>query len=154
MPTVHNFVDSKIRGDRGEEIVADYFSKKGYSIRFLTVPEQKELLYDLHLTRKDGKEFKIEVKTEFKAERTNNVFWETQVNGKPGWTQKYDENSDVKIIWVLPYSRYFYIAHAKHLKNFPYAQYPLVPVFNTGFKAEGHLVPLCDLKSICKTYRV
>lgn len=153
MSKVHNFQESLVIGNEGEKKLTDYLTSLGYEVRKLTVPEQLEKLYDLECTKEtvNGKvSVQIEVKTERKAERTGNIFFETSVGTLPGWCLKYPEDSKVFVTWYLPMSEVIYTLPARKLKLLDYKKYPFREVLNETYIATGYLIPLTYLRKVCK----
>jgi hypothetical protein len=111
---IHNFVTSNSKGKLGETLIKEYLQAKGWEVTDATRQQQLKKGIDFTV-RKDGKSFALEVKTEYRAESTGNVFWEMEVDGKPGWTQKYKEGSQVLICTLLPIKRIVYMYFSKSL---------------------------------------
>lgn len=105
---IHNFASSNSKGKLGESVVKEYLQGKGWEVTDATRKEQLHKGIDFTV-KKDGKSFTLEVKTEYRAESTGNVFWEMEVDGKPGWTQKYGKDSHVVVCTLLPVKRIVYM---------------------------------------------
>lgn len=163
----HTFSESNAKGKLGESIITEYFTRKGYTVLPASM-EQNKSGYDLLVTNDKGKEYYIEVKTDSVGETTHNLFWEMEVSGKPGWTQKYTEDSKVLICVLLPVSRRMYIFSAKSLprmttyieENFPNSKKYVDNVVNQGtprevhYVAWGYLLPFSTLSKFSKVYSV
>jgi hypothetical protein len=146
---VHEFSQSFQIGKIGETLMRDYFESLGFQVYSLNKKEQKEYLYDLRIS-KGNRIYGVEVKTELKGEQTGNIFYETEVDGKPGWTQKYSDDSKVVIVWVLPISLKAYMLPASKLLEIPYEDYEKREVLNPRYSAIGYKVPLSIVKPLCK----
>lgn len=150
---IHTFGNSNKKGLIGEQVVTKYFESLGYVVSRLSIPDQKRLGYDLKI-HKDNKTFGIEVKTEFEADNTGNIFYETKIvtddTEKTGWCLKYPDTSKVMIFWYLPNTRRLLIYPANKLKQLEYQLFKLRKCFNPNYYAEGHLIPLTYLLPKCK----
>lgn len=105
MTTVHTFKQSKKLGDIGEKVVKDFLTKRGYRVENVSIPEQKAKHIDFKCYVGDTLVFYVEVKTDFQATKTGNIFWEYEVDGKPGWGNQYSEDRPeipILLIWYLP----------------------------------------------------
>lgn len=149
-PTKNNFKKDFNIGLIGENIVKKYFENKGYKSTHASVKEELQFGYDF-IVEKEEERFKIEVKTELKAITTSNIFFELIANNKPGWTQKYNENSDVFIYWVLPHLEEIWVLPASRLKTLEQKakeeNFKIVTI-KTGC-ASGICIPLSFLKNWC-----
>lgn len=162
----HNFQESNRKGKVGESILSAFFVSKGYEVELANLQQQKEEHWDLKLRKPDTTDRYVEVKTEYKAETTGNVFWEMEVNGKPGWTQLYDDSQlDVIVTWLLPESRTIYMLKAIRLAELTeLIKYEFGDkkreVYNTSstgkadYIAWGYLVPLTFLSKYAKRFQL
>jgi hypothetical protein len=149
---MHIFEKSKSRGVLGEEIAREFFISKGFEVSpLLSIDEQYRKGYDFRVS-KQGIVSNIEVKTDFLAGFTKNIFWEVEVDGKPGWTQKYGSESTVTICWVIPDISLICIFPANKLLDIEYIDYPEKEVINEHYVAKGFLVPLSIVKSKSKSF--
>lgn len=144
---MHVFHDSFQRGIVGEKAIADFMRSKGYDIEVLPVDAQKAYGYDLHCEASDFT-YQLEVKTEYQAELTGNIFFETQVGNKPGWCIMYQSLTNVHIVWYLPKSHRALTLPANRLLDIPFDKYPRRVARNPGYQAVGHLIPLPVIESI------
>lgn len=153
-----------MRGKVGESILQAYLELKGWTITSATKQEQLKEGIDFKVAKGD-KHYSLEVKTEYSAERTGNVFWEMEVDGKPGWTQKYQQDSDVLVCTLLPIRRVVYMYFAKSLPRI--TQYikdnfegTKRVVTNTHYRSGktylswGYLLPLEHLSKFSKMYKI
>ena len=69
-------------GELGEETLDAFFAEKGYEIKNVTMKEQRRGIDRIFV--KDGKEVKVEYKTDALTARTGNVFIETVSSNKSG----------------------------------------------------------------------
>jgi hypothetical protein len=164
--TIHNFTESNRKGKVGESILSAFFESKGYTVTPATLSQQKEEHWDLKLTKENIETKYIEVKTEYRAESTGNVFWEMDVNGKPGWTQLYSDSTlNIFLTWLLPVSRTVYILKANRLQELTeYIESEFKDkrreVYNTASTTSGkhvswgYLVPLSWLSTIVNKFKV
>lgn len=141
-----------------------YFQGKGYTVTSASKVQQIQEGIDFILHKGDI-EYQVEVKTEYRAESTGNVFWEMEVSGKPGWTQKYASDSKVLICILLPVARQVYIFYAKSLPriteyvkdNFENSKRIISNSSgksNKIYTAWGYLLPLPHLAKFAKMYTI
>jgi hypothetical protein len=164
--TTHKFVESHVKGKVGESILSAFFVSKGYGVQLANLEQQKEEHWDLRLIKPETTDRYVEVKTEYKAETTGNVFWEMEVNGRRGWTQLYSNSElNVVIAWLLPTSRTTYLLKASRLAELTEViKYEFGDkkreVYNTSStgKADyiswGYLVPLTFLSKYAKKFKL
>lgn len=145
---MHSFVPSKRKGNVGEKFVDELYKQKGYVTSFLSIKDQKEYGYDIK-AEKDNKVLKIEVKTEF---YTNNIFFETNVGAKKGWTQKYSSTTNVLIHWYFPLLNELIIYPAKYLSLISFESFPQKTIkdkrTNNAIEVIGYLIPISYIKSL------
>jgi hypothetical protein len=147
---IHNFSDSNKVGKEGERQVSEYLRSKGYKIIPATLQQQLTENWDIRI-EKDGEVRLVEIKTEPKAEKTGNFFWEMTVDTEPGWTQNYKSNPlSISIVWFLPFSKVAYAINSKKLpvlEETIVATFPERTVHNTNYSATGFLVPVSFIAS-------
>lgn len=162
--TIHTFTESVKKGSVGESVIRAHFESKGWTCTPAALLEQKSVGIDFTLSKGD-RNYGLEVKTEYSAEKTGNVFWEMEVSGKPGWTQKYAEDSKILICTLLPYSRVIYLYFAKSLpkitqyirdnfENSKRTVYNTSGVQGRTLNAWGYLLPLPHLAKFSKKYKI
>lgn len=144
MSIIHTFVTANQKGKYGEYYIANYLVKKGYTIEF-----KNTKYYDL-VVRKDTEEYKLEIKTEYY--KSNNIFFETIVDGKLGWTQKYPSSTSIHIVWLFPNNNHRIVTlPAKELSSIDYRQYVKKDIVNRWggriIDAVGYLVPIEDIEA-------
>jgi hypothetical protein len=89
MAEIHDFNQSKIAGDEGEQFLDRFFEQRGNKVESVTMEEQKRDKVDRRITNiKSGYVALTEYKTDEKAKQTGNIFVETFSNaeyGTAGW---------------------------------------------------------------------
>lgn len=152
MAVVHEFATSLERGLLGEKIAKNFFMSRDYIIfQDLSKAEQYKNGYDFRVS-KDGKVSAIEVKTDYGAERSGCLFWETKVDGEKGWTQRYKSDSKVTICWVIPYLSQILILPASKLRTIEGSKFRRREVQNPDYTSFGYLVPIEYIKPFCKVF--
>lgn len=162
---IHDFNVSLNRGQVGESIIEAFLTSKGYSVKRVEgKAAQLELGYDLEASKLETT-LRIEVKTDYRSESTGNFYWEMEVSGKPGWTQKYQDKQEKIYIFLLqPNTRKLFIFPASKLPfiteyikdNFPGS---IRRVTNKGHQGRllsswGYLVPCEHMKKLAKCYSI
>jgi len=75
-----------LRAIPGEEMVCAFLRAKGYDAWRITNVALQKHGADIIFDKRDGSPQQIvQVKTDFKAVETKNIYWETEANGRPGW---------------------------------------------------------------------
>lgn len=146
---MYTWKETLAKGQKGEKVIKDYFESIGYNCSFLSIKNQKKYGFDI-LAKKDIESLYIEVKTEYYAAKSNNIFFETKVDGKLGWCLKYSPSSKVTICWYFPHSKEIALYPAKDLCKISYNDFPKKEVLNNWgrlVRAEGHLIPISYLKN-------
>tara|TARA_Y100000310_G_C20644818_1_gene795974 strand:- start:1143 stop:1601 length:459 start_codon:yes stop_codon:yes gene_type:complete len=69
--------------EKNKTFICEFLGEKGYTI----LEDRNDYQYDL-LVEKNGKQFKVELKEDFKAEETGNVAVEFHSRGKPSGISK------------------------------------------------------------------
>lgn len=89
MTQIHDFKQSKVSGDEGEQFLDTYFRRNGYKVEPVTMHEQKQDKVDRKIVNlKSGKSTIAEYKTDAEAKTKHNIFVEVVSNaegGSPGW---------------------------------------------------------------------
>lgn len=145
--------ESKQIGIIGENIVEQFFLKKGYTVTKLSKEDQLIKHYDFLVTKVD-KSYKIEVKYDRSLDREGEACFETKIylaennwHSMPGWTQLYSTLSNVHIIYVLPSSKQFLVIPAKDLKKIDYRQFRSVSKdIHLNCSMTAHYIPLSYLQ--------
>ena len=103
-----------------------------------------------------GHEFRFEVKTEFRAERTKNLCFETVSyaspgnRGKVGWGLKMEETSNIIYIVPGPDDIYFFVPEI--LQQWVFDNYSTLRPFvakNEGYVTLGVLMPISKIQHLC-----
>lgn len=147
MSDVHNFGDSLERGAAGEEFIARWLSQWG-TVDMVEDMEVQRRGIDMILNH-DGRPMTLEVKTDYRAAETGNVFLETvsvQTEGgkssKPGWL--FTCSADRLVYYVPGLFIGVYIPQDL-VDKYHYswnANYPIGRAYNRGYHSEGLLVPV------------
>jgi hypothetical protein len=142
-------------GELGEETLDKYFAKKGYEIEKVSMKEQRRGID--RILKKDGKEIKVEYKTDALTARTGNVFVETissSKSGALGWSMK--THADYVFYYVPSYKQAL-ILKPQYLRNkipFWVFEYKQRPVRNKGYFSYGIPVPWEVLKKDCQVLNI
>lgn len=134
-------------GEVGEAFLDDFFRSRGHTIRLATREEQRQGV-DRFITAPDGREMKVEYKTDHLAARTGNAFVETvsvDTAGKPGWALT--TQADYVVYYVPPL--FIVVLPIMSLRwALPgwMREYPSRRAANDGYQTHGLLVPLDVLR--------
>lgn len=148
-PVIHEFSDRLKRGEAIECALDEHFAER-YSIRKATMKEQREGI-DRVFTDADGESFAVEIKADWRASDTGNVFIETvsvdtqMVDGwaytsKAGW-----------LVYAFPQERRYVLVRLaelrKKLREWLRA-YPRAKARNATYHTHGVLVPVAELERL------
>lgn len=142
-------------GELGEETLDAFFAEKGYEIKNVTMKEQRRGIDRIFV--KDGKEVKVEYKTDALTARTGNVFIETvssNKSGAPGWAVK--TQADYVVYYVSGYKQALLLKPEYLRSKIPYwlFEYRQRPVRNKGYMTFGIPVPWEVLKKDCQVLNI
>jgi hypothetical protein len=138
-------------GELGEKTLDAFFAEKGYEIKNVTMKEQRRGIDRIFV--KDGKEMKVEYKTDALTARTGNVFIETvssNKSGAPGWAVK--TQADYVVYYVPGYKQALLLKPEYLRSKIPYwlFEYRQRPVRNKGYMTFGIPVPWEVLRENCQ----
>lgn len=137
------------KGNFGENIVKEFFLSKGYEIISATLDQQINESWDFRVVGK--KDLLIEVKSDFAAEKTGNIFLETEVGSGLGFVRKINPELDVKFAFVFPQPQEIGFVDAKILLNIDLEklQFRMFTHKSNNYTAGGYLLPKEDFYSLC-----
>ena len=157
---IYHFDTQFQRGITGEMMVVHYLEQQGWTCHTDSVmdgvkrPHDIVAMHPIH----SRTPIRIEVKTDWTAEKTRNAFLETVSNTNtraPGWAYTCKANV---LFYLLPESRIAYeVSPARIRRNMPLwiARYPQRAIANAGYKTHGCLVPLHAIQKIAvKTHKL
>jgi hypothetical protein len=139
------------KGKFGEKVVKEFFISKNYEVIPATSDQQINESWDFRVIGK--KDLLIEVKTDYMAAKTGNIFLETEVGDGLGFIRKIKPDSKIVFAFVFPQSRRIGFIDAQmllcieleklHFRKFTHKS-------NT-YTAGGYLCPWEDFFSACFT---
>lgn len=139
------------KGNFGEKVVKEFFVSKNYEVIPATLDQQINESWDFRAIGK--KDLLIEVKTDYAAAKTGNVFLETEVGEGLGFIRKIKPDSKIVFAFVFPQSQQIGFIDAQmllcieleklHFRRFTHKS-------NT-YPAGGYLLPWADFYSACFT---
>ena len=152
----YNFQEQKGVGDTGERILDAFFMSLGYEVEEVDLKSQRRGI-DRIIVTPDGKELKIEYKTDALTASTGNVFIETissTKSGALGWALK--TNADYVIYFVPDWEKALIINPKILREMIPQwiFQYHQKPVKNAGYFSFGIPVPWNVIKQYCKEIEI
>lgn len=152
----YDFQEQKGVGDTGERILDAFFMSLGYEVEEVNMAEQRKGI-DRIIVTPDGKELKIEYKTDALTASTGNVFIETissTKSGALGWALKTQANF---VVYYVPDWSKALIIDPKILREMIpiwIFQYHQKPVKNAGYFSFGIPVPWNVMKQFCKEIEI
>lgn len=139
------------KGNFGEKVVKDFFISKDYKIIPATLDQQINEGWDFRVIGK--KDLLIEVKTDYMAAKTGNIFLETEVGEGLGFIRKIKPDSKIVFAFVFPQSQQIGFIDAQmllsieleklHFRKFTHQ--------SNNYTAGGYLCPWADFFSTCFT---
>jgi hypothetical protein len=141
---LHIFKNSLELGKTGEAQLDDFFIKKGWSIEYVTLEQERKRGVDRIIILPDKSRITVEYKTDIKTTKTGNVFLETLSNsktGKEGWLKTSQAQ------WLIYYRMDVKLAalfNLADLKLLDYSSYSVKKAINDGYYSEGIIVPWKD----------
>lgn len=130
------------RGFEGEALVAAYLRNKGYAVWHCTHIGVQLLGVDLIFTNHDGDQKTVQVKTDYRAKETGNIYFELSAWGKPGWGTRDAIRAGCVdwYVWVIG-DELFWLTKRKMMELARKApSYPLKQIKN----GSGYLIPTRD----------
>lgn len=143
------------KGNFGEEVVKDFFISKNYEVIPATLDQQINESWDFRVigTGVSKKDLLIEVKTDYMAAKTGNIFLETEVGDGLGFIRKIKPDSKIVFAFVFPQSQQIGFIDAQmllcieleklHFRRFTHK--------SNNYTAGGYLLPKEDFLSACFT---
>jgi len=139
------------KGNFGEKVVKEFFISKNYEVIPATLDQQINESWDFRVIGK--KDLLIEVKTDYAAAKTGNIFLETEVGDGLGFIKKIKPDSSIVFAFVLPQSHEILFIDAQmllcieleklHFRKFTHK--------SNNYTAGGYLCPQEDFFSSCFT---
>ena len=137
------------KGNFGEKIVKEFFLGKNYEVIPATLDQQINESWDFRVIGK--KDLLIEVKTDYMAAKTGNIFLETEVGDGLGFIRKIKPDSKIVFAFVFPQSQQIGFIDAQmllhieleklHFKKFTHV--------SNNYTAGGYLLPRANFFSAC-----
>jgi len=152
----YDFQEQKGVGDDGESILDTFFMSLDYEVKEVGITDQR-IGIDRIIVTPDGKELKIEYKTDTLTASTGNVFIETissTKSGALGWALKTQADY---VVYFVPDWKKALIMKPKIIREliptwvFTYKQ---KPVKNAGYFSYGIPVPWDEMKKHCKEIEI
>lgn len=141
----HNFLDSYIKGQAGEEVIKNWLEKrknisKVIDVRQNFIYQKKDIDF---IVEKQDKQYFIELKTDYRAHETQNLFFEIISNNiKNTKGCIYTSQADY-LLYLIPKMNVLYVIKLKQLifwlkeQNFNKRQ-----ANNKFYYSEGYIVPI------------
>ena len=139
------------KGKFGEKVVKEFFLSKNYEVIPATLDQQIDESWDFRVIGK--KDLLIEVKTDYAAVKTSNIFLETEVGDGLGFIRKIKPDSKIVFAFVFPQSQQIGFIDAQmllcieleklHFRKFTHK--------SNNYTAGGYLLPWADFFSGCFT---
>ena len=150
MTNTYDFPTQLTQGADGEQLLDRYFAT-WFTIRHATRLEQRQGID--RIFSRQGATYKIEYKSDARANATGNAFIETvsvDTAGKRGWA--YTSEADY-LLYYVPGAEVVYIVPfltlRQHLTQWA-QQYPTRQIPNQGYHTHGLLVPLDEFERIAQ----
>lgn len=151
MQSAYNF-DYQRRLGESIEARVDAFLEGQYDIAPASEEQQRLGIDRILRHRQNGEQHSIEIKADWTASKTGNVFVETvsvSARNIPGWA--YSSQADW-LVYVLPAERRLLcVTFAELREHLPawIRKYPKRYISNAGYYTVGHLVPLREFEKVC-----
>lgn len=146
----YDFGDQNRLGKKGENLIRQHFTKD-WHITPSTMADQKRGIDFYFQHRLDGISCTVEVKTDSKAQKTGNGFFEiySALPNKKGWAHTCQADY---FFYLLPQDRLIYVFRPS---DFPrllglWGKYPTRNIPNKSWTTQGHLVPLWEFEKHAK----
>lgn len=145
---MYDFKQQLLQGARGEQDL-DLFFAQWYVVQPVTMAQQRQGIDRIFRRKCDGREYRVEYKTDWTASKTGNAFVETvsvDTTGKAGWAVT--SQADV-LIYYLPEDLLIYVFNFRSLRTllaYWRKHYPTRRIPNNGYHTHGLLVPLHEFE--------
>ena len=125
-----------------------FFIFKNYTVIPATLDQQVNESWDFHVVGK--KNLFIEVKTDYAAAKTGNIFLETEVDNKPGFLRKILTESKIIFAFVFPQDKEINFVDAVRLLDVDTEklQFRRFKHKSNNYLAGGYLLPKEDFYSL------
>ncbi len=139
------------KGKFGEKVVKEFFISKNYEVIPATLDQQINESWDFRVIGK--KDLLIEVKTDYMAAKTGNIFLETEVGDGLGFIRKIKPDSKIVFAFVFPQAQEIGFIAATTLLDFDLQKlhFRKFTHKSNNYSAGGYLCPWADFYSACFT---
>jgi len=139
------------KGNFGEKVVKEFFISKNYKVIPATLDQQIHESWDFRVIGK--KDLLIEVKTDYMAAKTGNIFLETEVGDGLGFVKKIKPDSKIVFAFVFPQAHEIGFIAATTLLDFDLQKlhFRKFTHKSNNYTAGGYLCPRADFFSACFT---
>jgi hypothetical protein len=137
------------KGKFGEKVVKEFFISKNYEVIPATLDQQINESWDFRVIGK--KDLLIEVKTDYMAAKTGNIFLETEVGDGLGFIRKIKPDSKIVFAFVFPQAQEIGFIAATTLLDFDLQKlhFRKFTHKSNNYSAGGYLCPWADFYSAC-----
>ncbi len=137
------------KGKFGEKVVKEFFISKNYEVIPATLDQQINESWDFRVIGK--KDLLIEVKTDYMAAKTGNIFLETEVGDGLGFIRKIKPDSKIVFAFVFPQAQEIGFIAATTLLDFDLQKlhFRKFKHKSNNYTAGGYLCPWADFYSAC-----
>ena len=139
------------KGNFGEKVVKEFFISKKYEVIPANLDQQVNESWDFRVIGK--KDLLIEVKTDYAAAKTGNIFLETEVGDGLGFIRKIKPDSKIVFAFVFPQAQEIGFIDATRLLDFDLQKlhFRKFTHKSNNYTAGGYLCPRTDFFSACFT---
>jgi hypothetical protein len=139
------------KGNFGEKVVKEFFLSKNYEVIPATLDQQINESWDFRVVGK--KDLLIEVKTDYAAAKTGNIFLETEVGDGLGFIRKIKPDSKIVFAFVFPQAQEIGFIDSQMLLHFDLQKlhFRKFTHKSNNYTAGGYLLPRADFFSACFT---
>lgn len=143
---MHSFAEKLAQGEAVERQLDAIFEQR-YIVRLATRAQQRQGI-DRLMADRDGNQFAMEYKADWRAAETGNAFIETvsvDTAGKPGWART--SKADWLVYAIPPHGIAYGIPMSVVRAMVPEwaARYPTRPARNSAYSTHGICVPVPEL---------
>lgn len=137
------------KGNFGEKVVKEFFISKKYEVIPANLDQQINESWDFRVIGK--KDLLIEVKTDYMAAKTGNIFLETEVGDGLGFIRKIKPDSKIVFAFVFPQAQEIGFIAATTLLDFDLQKlhFKKFTHKSNNYTAGGYLLPKADFFSTC-----
>ena len=139
------------KGNFGEKVVKEFFISKRYEVIPANLDQQVNESWDFRVIGK--KDLLIEVKTDYAAAKTGNIFLETEVGDGLGFIRKIKPDSKIVFAFVFPQAQEIGFIDATTLLDFDLQKlhFRKFTHKSNNYTCGGYLCPRADFFSSCFT---